>query len=89
MAQAAKIAPNRPHLASIWRWRRVGIAGVKLETVSLGGRCTRTSREALQRFFERVTAVKNGEAIPSQPNRRRQAEQLAARKQLRDAGIIN
>src|SRR6476659_2351121 len=77
MTQAAKIVPDRPHVATLWRWRRVGIAGVKLEVICVGGRQTRTSRAALARFFERVTAAKSGQQIQSHDNPRRQSEQRA------------
>ncbi len=47
------------HISTIHRWVQRGLQGVRLETISIGGvRCT--SREALQRFFTRVTQVMDG-----------------------------
>ena len=38
--------PNRPHVATIWRWVKRGSRGVKVETVCMGGR-RYTSKAAL------------------------------------------
>ena len=60
-AQAARHArprgskPAAP--SSLWRWHKKGIAGVRLETICVGG-IRLTSVEALQRFFDQVTAAK-------------------------------
>lgn len=44
----------RPHVATLYRWTQRGVRGVLLETIQIGGtRCT--SREALQRFFMKLT----------------------------------
>jgi hypothetical protein len=59
LAEAAKTVPRRcrgrkTHLSTIDRWATVGVRGIVLETLQCGGsRCT--SREALQRFFERLS----------------------------------
>src|SRR5436190_1517418 len=58
-AQASDESPRRRkgrkiHVSCFYRWSTVGCRGVILETIQIGGnRCT--SREALQRFFERLT----------------------------------
>jgi len=45
---------RRPHISTLHRWATVGFHGVRLETIKVGAaRCT--SREALQRFVERLT----------------------------------
>jgi hypothetical protein len=88
MTEAAKSLPHRPDITTIWRWRSRGIAGVKLETVSWGGR-TYTSLEALARFAERVTAAKSGERLPVRTNQQRARAQRAAKKQLQNAGLID
>ena len=50
--------------STIWRWHSKGIAGVRLETLCLGG--TRyTSAEALQRFFDAVTQVREEQGLAS------------------------
>ena len=45
---------KRPHLSRLLRWILDGVNGVRLEAIRLGGRWV-TSREALQRFCERLT----------------------------------
>jgi hypothetical protein len=46
---------GRPiHVSCIYRWTTVGCRGVVLESLQVGGtRCT--SREALQRFFDKLS----------------------------------
>ena len=52
-----KITGNRPHIASTYRWMKHGIAGIRLETLFIGG--TRfTSEQALGRFFQESTKAK-------------------------------
>lgn len=41
---------------TIRRWATDGIRGIRLETIRIGGR-RKTTREACQRFIERVTAT--------------------------------
>ena len=59
LSQAAETLPRRragrkAHVSTLFRWSTAGCRGVVLETIQVGGtRCT--SREALQRFFERLT----------------------------------
>jgi len=59
LTQAAKTLParragKRPHVSCLYRWAKTGCKGVILETLQVGGtRCT--SREALARFFQRLT----------------------------------
>jgi hypothetical protein len=86
--EAARALPNRPNLSTLWRWRMQGVRGIKLEIICIGGR-TYTSREALARFLERVTAAKSGEPVPTRTNRHRQRDQRAARKQLAEAGLLD
>jgi hypothetical protein len=45
---------KKPHVATLYRWAKKGLRGVRLETLQLGGTLC-TSREALQRFFDRLT----------------------------------
>jgi hypothetical protein len=57
--EAAKEVPRRrrgrkTHVSTLYRWMTSGCRGVVLESIQVGGtRCT--SREALQRFFERLS----------------------------------
>lgn len=76
-----KLAGKRPHIASIYRWTKHGIAGIRLETLIIGG--TRfTSEQALDRFFQESTKAKEKQNQPkeSADSRRRaieaQADQL-------------
>jgi hypothetical protein len=86
-AAAAQIPParngKRCHLSTVLRWVLRGArspAGhlVKLEAVRLGGRWL-TSREALQRFSERLTPRLEGDerTVPRSPAKRRRADERA------------
>ena len=44
----------RPHFSTLWRWATEGLKGVKLEVIKVGSTLC-TSREALQRFFQRLS----------------------------------
>lgn len=60
-ARHAKPGDRRLAPSTIWRWYRKGIAGVKLETICLGG--TRyTSSASLQLFFDAITRAKSAQA---------------------------
>jgi hypothetical protein len=97
LTQAARLLPpgrrGRPvSLSCILRWVLTGATGpcgerVRLEAVRCGGRWL-TSREALQRFAERLTPRLDGEEPPvlRTPARQRQASERAARE-LEDLGI--
>lgn len=50
------VAGKRPHLSTIWRWIYKGCGGVRLEHARIGHRVV-TSREALERFLERLNAA--------------------------------
>lgn len=62
-AQASNVLPRRrrgrkTHASTLYRWATSGCRGVVLETLMVGAtRCT--SVEALQRFFDRLTAAKD------------------------------
>ncbi len=47
---------RKTHVASLRRWSKTGLRGVKLEVLRVGG-VTCTSVEALQRFFDALTAI--------------------------------
>ena len=53
-AEAARLLPGRPHIATLWRWHSRGVRGVRLETIVIGGRRF-TTTESLQRFADRLT----------------------------------
>lgn len=78
-AEAAKRLPKRRqgrpvHVATIHRWAKAGVRGVRLESLRLGGGLV-TSAEALQRFAERLTGPDAGPVVKTS----RQCE-LAARR---------
>ena len=81
LSQAADGLPRRrrgrkTHVSTLFRWSSAGCKGVVLETIQVGGtRCT--SREALQRFFERLTSPGATEAsTPRSPVLRSSARRL-------------
>jgi len=89
LTEAARSLPprragKRPHVSCIYRWTVAGCRGIVLESVQIGGtRCT--SREALARFFEALTAAAQGEAPapPPPPKHRRRAIEAAERRLAR------
>src|SRR3954447_13983605 len=92
LAQAADELPRRrrgrkTHVSTIYRWTVSGCRGVILESIQIGGtRCT--SREALQRFFDRLTSAGGtGDAPPVQRSvTQRQRQSEAAEKKLKELG---
>ena len=71
LAQAARLRPlgrnGRPqHISTVYRHAHRGIRGVRLEVVRLGGSLY-TSRQAVQRFAERLTAASVHVAPTEQP----------------------
>jgi hypothetical protein len=99
-SEAAKLLPRRPHggrvgISTIHRWRMVGLRStdgmrVKLETVKVGGICM-TSKEALQRFFDRLSGdesiVRPSSPTQRQRDRDRERRIRQAEEELRRAGI--
>ncbi len=90
-AQAARRArprgskPAAP--SSLWRWHTRGIAGIKLETICLGG--TRyTSAEALQRFFDQVTAAKEAKLVIEEPRGLSGTRTPQSHQRLKEAGLL-
>ena len=60
LTEAAQFIPRRngrkPHVSCLYRWTVQGCRGVVLESIQCGAtRCT--SRQAIVRFFERLTAA--------------------------------
>ena len=87
LVEAARLLParrggKRPHVSCLYRWTTAGCKGVILESIQLGRtRCT--SREALARFFNRLTCADDPRADRS-PNRRQRA---AAERELQREGV--
>jgi hypothetical protein len=79
---------KRPNVATLYRWAQIGCRGIRLETLCVGAtRCT--SMEAMQRFFDALTAQAEHRPAPSTPRmttaRRKQIE--AAERRLAQAGV--
>jgi hypothetical protein len=93
LTDATKLLPRRragrkPNVATLYRWTTCGCRGIVLEHLQVGAtRCT--SREALQRFFDKLTdataSVLAAPVTPLPAGRRR--EIAAAEKRLARAGI--
>ena len=90
LTDAARILParrggKRVHVSCIYRWTNAGCRGVILESIQIGGtRCT--SREALARFFDRLTHSQ-GDAPPLRTLAKRQRASEAAAEELGRMGI--
>jgi hypothetical protein len=70
-AEATKEVPRRrgrkTHVSTLYRWMTSGCRGVVLESIQVGGtRCT--SREALQRFFERLSGPDRAGPVGAHPS---------------------
>lgn len=96
LSQAANELPRRrrgrkTHVSTLFRWTSAGCKGIVLETIQVGGtRCT--SREAIQRFYERLSQPRGaGDGPPrSSPirsaiRRRRDSEKAGAELDARGA----
>src|SRR4051794_17343708 len=79
-------AGRKTAISTLYRWSKSGCRGVVLETIQVGAtRCT--SREALQRFFERLSEPSRAGDAPSiRTANQRQRDSEAAAKQLEDLG---
>ena len=81
LSEAAKLCPRRrggksTHVSCVYRWTKNGCRGVVLESIQIGGtRCT--SREALSRFFDRLTFGNDARPQVRYPAKRRQAADAA------------
>ena len=92
-ADAVKNLPRRrggkrPNISTVYRWMVDGVRGIKLESICIGGtRCT--SIEALQRFFDRLTAKADGQPVekPQKLTAKRRKQIEAAEKRLEKAGV--
>ena len=93
LSQAAEELPRRrrgkkTHISTLYRWATSGCRGVRLETIQVGATCC-TSREALQRFFERLSNGDGAETLVT-PLRRtlaqRQRLSVEAGRKLENMG---
>ena len=62
LAEAASRLPavegRRPHVATLWRWCRQGVRGVRLEHIRIGHRIC-TTQAAVDLFVRRLTDLAN------------------------------
>ncbi len=83
--EAAKLIPGHPDLSTIYRWFQTGVrGGIKLETALVGGRRF-TSREAVQRFVDRLSGER-GDAVKVRTPRQRERAATKANDELAKAG---
>jgi hypothetical protein len=73
LGQACRVVPGKVNPSTIWRWHRLGVRGVKLETVVLGGRRF-TSREAIGRFAQASTRAAESHTSAAAAPAQRSAE---------------
>ena len=71
------------HLSACYRWMKPGIQGIRLETLFIAG-CRYSSKQALNRFWHRVTEAKDGVKIGSTSCSRK--TKSTSEKELNDAG---
>jgi len=61
LQEAAELLPGSTAISTLHRWRQRGVRGVQLETCLIGGK-RYTSKEALQRFADAITAAVDEES---------------------------
>ena len=86
LLKAAKSLPDRPHISTLCRWWRRGVRGVKLETITIGGR-RYTSAEALERFSAATTAAASSDPRVKDTPQQREGAIRVAEQELDRAGI--
>ncbi|MEX2141614.1 MAG: DUF1580 domain-containing protein [Pirellulales bacterium] len=77
---------TRPNIATIWRWRQRGVAGIRLPVCHVGGRVY-VSLADLALWMEQVQAAKEGAVLPRRTDKQRECAIAAAEKELSEAGI--
>jgi Protein of unknown function (DUF1580) len=91
LAQAARLLPNHPNPVTLWRWRKKGIRGVKLQTELIGGRRF-VYREALEQFIQAINdaAVSKADrpASSSEPAGGKHTRSAETSKRLKRAGLM-
>lgn len=86
LREAPKHLPPRPngkrvHISACYRWISRGVRGVHLESIKIGG-STYTSKEALQRFADRLSRAGDQESDGPRAKtitRQKQIERASAR----------
>jgi len=81
-------AGKRPHKSTLYRWGSHGFRGVRLDVLRIGSTLC-TSREALQRFFERTTeADPHLGRSPRSTEPINDEEQREIERRLDDIGVV-
>lgn len=87
---AGRVPSFRPgrktHVATLHRWAKQGVRGIKLDSARLGGRLV-TSAEALQRFADALSATPAEPAPAIQPPAARRKAIERAESELDRIGI--
>ena len=80
-------AGKKCNVATVYRWMTAGCRGIKLESICIGAtRCT--SIEALQRFFDALTAQAEGQPVqPPRLTKSRKKQIEAAERRLKKVGV--
>jgi len=95
LKEASKVIPGirggkKPHIASLYRWCKKGVNGVKLESIQVGGTLC-TSLQAIQRFCNKLSepeqAEIKGQAQQNATLNRREREIDKANKELEKQGM--
>jgi hypothetical protein len=75
-----------PSPPTLHRWRLKGRFGIRLQTFLRGGR-RYTTAEAVELFFEQITAAADGDRPPCRTVRQREREIAAADSRLEADGL--
>lgn len=75
LSRASALFPNRPSVASIWRWATRGVRGVRLHTVRVGGRSYVTADD-VREFLDALN--RPTDAAPTTGANSRRAKEAAA-----------
>lgn len=86
ISQSPRKFPSRPHVSTVWRWVKIGVRGVQLETFVVGAR-RYTTHESITRFVAATTAAADGLPSPTRTSRQRQRDIERAEAELAKAGI--
>jgi hypothetical protein len=78
LAKAGELLACRPHRSTVIRWADRGVRGVRLTTVTIGGR-RYTSRAALARFIARLNGPRSANDPPMSLLRQRQKDLASQR----------
>jgi len=85
LSQACRLLPHRPSPSTLWRWRTIGVRGVRLECLKISSRWVTTARcmsEFLQRQADAYSQSEPNAADSSAPS----SESMKAK--LDDAGLL-